>query len=75
MTSLTEQIVVEQLTKNVTEDHLYEIFGKYGPIKDLKLPLNPVCKSFHTSAQQASSVLIPSRQHEPRNSLHPLRRD
>ncbi|KAF2274113.1 uncharacterized protein EI97DRAFT_351009, partial [Westerdykella ornata] len=21
---------------------LHEIFGKYGPIKDLKLPLNPV---------------------------------
>lgn len=38
------QIVVEQLTKNVNEGHLREIFGNYGPIKDLKLPLNPACK-------------------------------
>lgn len=37
------QIVVEQLTKNVNEGHLREIFGKYGPIRDLKLPINPVC--------------------------------
>ncbi|KAF2795264.1 hypothetical protein K505DRAFT_210329, partial [Melanomma pulvis-pyrius CBS 109.77] len=34
-------IVVELLTKNVKEDHLREIFGKYGLIKDLKLPMNP----------------------------------
>ncbi|KAJ4305408.1 hypothetical protein N0V90_000939 [Kalmusia sp. IMI 367209] len=36
------KIVIEQLTKNVNEGHLREIFGTYGPIKDLKLPLNPV---------------------------------
>ncbi|CAI6340480.1 unnamed protein product [Periconia digitata] len=35
------KIIVEQLTKNVNEDHLHEIFGHYGPIKDLQLPLNP----------------------------------
>jgi RNA-binding protein with serine-rich domain 1 len=40
---IDKQIVVEQLTKNVNEEHLYEIFGKYGRIKDLKLPMNPVC--------------------------------
>ncbi|KAF2747309.1 RNA-binding domain-containing protein [Sporormia fimetaria CBS 119925] len=39
---LTGQIVVENLTKNVNEGHLYEIFGNYGRIKDLKLPMNPV---------------------------------
>ncbi|KAF2687146.1 RNA-binding domain-containing protein [Lentithecium fluviatile CBS 122367] len=39
---LTAQIVVEQLSKNVNEGHLREIFGKYGPIKDLSLPMNPV---------------------------------
>ncbi|KAL2753988.1 hypothetical protein ACRALDRAFT_1075915 [Sodiomyces alcalophilus JCM 7366] len=34
------KIVVERLTKNVNEDHLYEIFGQFGPIKDLDLPIN-----------------------------------
>ena len=37
------QIVVEKLTKNVNENHLYEIFGAYGPIKDLDLPMNKRC--------------------------------
>ncbi|KAL2192599.1 hypothetical protein P885DRAFT_82058 [Corynascus similis CBS 632.67] len=34
------KIVVERLTKNVNEDHLYEIFGEYGEIDDLDLPVN-----------------------------------
>ncbi|KAI0475755.1 RNA-binding domain-containing protein [Xylariaceae sp. FL0804] len=34
------KIVVEKLTKNINEDHLYEIFGQYGPIRDLDLPMN-----------------------------------
>ncbi|KAK3988454.1 hypothetical protein QBC44DRAFT_243683, partial [Cladorrhinum sp. PSN332] len=33
-------IVVERLTKNVNEDHLKEIFGQYGEIEDLDLPVN-----------------------------------
>ncbi|KAK0612454.1 hypothetical protein B0T17DRAFT_462572, partial [Bombardia bombarda] len=33
-------IVVERLTKNVNENHLREIFGQYGEIEDLDLPLN-----------------------------------
>ncbi|KEY65745.1 hypothetical protein S7711_05575 [Stachybotrys chartarum IBT 7711] len=33
-------IVVERLSKNINEDHLYEIFGQFGPIKDLDLPIN-----------------------------------
>ncbi|KAF3051033.1 hypothetical protein E8E11_008109 [Didymella keratinophila] len=37
-----EDIVVEALTKNVKEDHIREIFGKYGTIKDLRMPMNPV---------------------------------
>ncbi|KAF3036192.1 hypothetical protein E8E12_006250 [Didymella heteroderae] len=36
------KIVVEALTKNVKEDHIREIFGKYGTIKDLRMPMNPV---------------------------------
>jgi hypothetical protein len=38
-----QQIVVEALTRNVKEDHLREIFGKYGVIKDLTMPMNPTC--------------------------------
>ncbi|KAG9191950.1 hypothetical protein G6011_10684 [Alternaria panax] len=34
------QIVVEALTRNVKEEHVREIFGKYGVIKDLKMPMN-----------------------------------
>ncbi|KAL2022963.1 hypothetical protein VTK56DRAFT_4178 [Thermocarpiscus australiensis] len=39
-TMKSTKIVVERLTKNVNEDHLYEIFGQYGEIDDLDLPLN-----------------------------------
>jgi len=38
------QIVVEKLTKNVTVDHLTEIFGAYGQIRDLDVPLNRQCE-------------------------------
>ncbi|KAL9104636.1 MAG: hypothetical protein Q9163_000440 [Psora crenata] len=39
-------IVVERLTRNVTGDHLREIFGAYGTIKDLDLPMN---RQFNTN--------------------------
>lgn len=38
------QIVVEKLTKNVNEAHLREIFGSYGSISDLDMPMNRQCK-------------------------------
>ncbi|CAA9966753.1 RNA-binding protein [Pyrenophora teres f. maculata] len=38
---MLEQVVVEALTRNVKEDHVREIFGKYGVIKDLRMPMNP----------------------------------
>ncbi|KAI3543879.1 RNA recognition domain-containing protein [Colletotrichum filicis] len=34
------KIVVERLTKNINEAHLEEIFGQFGHIKDLDLPIN-----------------------------------
>ncbi|CAG9940463.1 unnamed protein product [Clonostachys rosea f. rosea IK726] len=34
------KIVVERLSKNINENHLHEIFGEFGPIKDLDLPIN-----------------------------------
>ncbi|RVX74425.1 hypothetical protein B0A52_01551 [Exophiala mesophila] len=39
-------IVVEKLTKNVTEAHLREIFGTYGHIESVDLPMN---KQFMTN--------------------------
>lgn len=39
----SSQIVVERLTKNVNEDHLREIFGHYGEIEDLDMPMNRQC--------------------------------
>ena len=63
------QLVVEKLTKNVNENHLHEIFGAYGPIKDLELPLNRQCKA---------SLHIPNLRaylrsyDKPRHSLHNL---
>ncbi|KAH6887976.1 hypothetical protein B0T10DRAFT_64640 [Thelonectria olida] len=34
------KIVVERLSKNINEQHLQEIFGQFGRIKDLDLPIN-----------------------------------
>ncbi|KAI1261657.1 RNA-binding domain-containing protein [Xylariaceae sp. FL1019] len=34
------KIVVEKLSKNINEEHLQEIFGRYGPIRDLDLPMS-----------------------------------
>lgn len=39
-----QQIVVERLSKNINEQHLHEIFGQFGRIKDLDLPMNRTCK-------------------------------
>lgn len=46
-----QQIVVEALTRNVKEDHVREIFGKYGVIKELTMPMNPTCMFRPTSPQ------------------------
>ncbi|KAJ5300561.1 ATP12 ATPase F1F0-assembly protein [Penicillium atrosanguineum] len=39
-------IVVEKLTKNVTENHIREVFGSFGDIEYLDLPMN---RSFMTN--------------------------
>ncbi|KKK22958.1 hypothetical protein AOCH_001482 [Aspergillus ochraceoroseus] len=38
--SRSSKIVIEKLTKNVTEAHLHEIFGGFGEIQSLDLPMN-----------------------------------
>lgn len=43
------QIVIEKLTKNVTEAHISEIFSAYGDIKVVDMPLNRQCKPFSTA--------------------------
>jgi len=40
------QIVIEKLTKNVTAAHLREIFGSFGDIESVDLPMNRACKGF-----------------------------
>ncbi|CAI7632839.1 unnamed protein product [Penicillium palitans] len=42
----SSKIVVEKLTKNVTESHIREIFGGFGEIEYLDLPIN---KAFMTN--------------------------
>ncbi|KAI1801550.1 RNA-binding domain-containing protein [Daldinia bambusicola] len=44
------KIVVEKLTKTINEDHLHEIFGQYGPIKDLDMPMNRRHKTNRSTA-------------------------
>ncbi|RMJ26864.1 hypothetical protein PHISP_02233 [Aspergillus sp. HF37] len=36
----SSKVVVEKLTKNVTDAHLHEIFGRFGDIQQLDLPMN-----------------------------------
>jgi len=51
--------VVEKLTKNVHESHLREIFGSYGEIKDVDLPLNKQCRSPSTFSYIFPALLAP----------------
>ncbi|PYH97771.1 RNA-binding domain-containing protein [Aspergillus ellipticus CBS 707.79] len=46
----SSKIIVEKLTKNVTESHLREIFSGFGDIKSLDLPMN---KAFLTNRGSA----------------------
>jgi len=37
------QVVVEALTRNVGPDHIREIFGQYGAIQEVRMPMHPTC--------------------------------
>ena len=47
------QIVVEKLTKNITEAHLRSMFSRYGTILDIDLPMN---RAFNTNRGTAYIV-------------------
>ncbi|ETS78400.1 hypothetical protein PFICI_10462 [Pestalotiopsis fici W106-1] len=49
------KIVVEKLTKNINEEHLREIFGQYGSIRDLDLPMN---RQFNTNRGTAYILYV-----------------
>ncbi|KAF7712943.1 Uncharacterized protein PECH_002325 [Penicillium ucsense] len=49
----SSKVVVEKLTKNVTEAHLREIFGSFGDIEHIDLPMN---KAFMTNRGTAYIV-------------------
>ncbi|KAI0011436.1 RNA-binding domain-containing protein [Xylariaceae sp. FL0662B] len=49
------KIVVEKLTKTINEDHLREIFGQYGAIRDLDLPMN---RQFNTNRGTAYILYV-----------------
>ncbi|KAF4637233.1 hypothetical protein G7Y89_g853 [Cudoniella acicularis] len=51
------QVVVEKLTKNVNEDHLREIFGSYGQIRDLDMPMNRQSYILYTSEADAEAAI------------------
>ena len=39
------KVVVERLSKNVEEEHLREMFGEYGTILDMDLPIGRFSES------------------------------
>ncbi|PQE05657.1 RNA recognition domain-containing protein [Rutstroemia sp. NJR-2017a BBW] len=78
------KVVIEKLTKNVTEDHLREIFGTYGEIRDLDMPMN---RHFNTNRGTAYILYVtatsanqrldraPATEILPRSTDGPARRE
>lgn len=68
----SSKIVVEKLTKNVTEAHLREIFGSYGRIESIDLPLNKQCM-YNADLEMARLKLTSNSHDKSRYSLYSLR--
>lgn len=64
------KVVVEKLTKNVSEAHLREIFGRFGDIQNLDLPMNWSCKVY--SLYYFNWYLTGTSYDEPGYSLYTL---
>jgi RNA recognition motif-containing protein len=56
----SSKIVVEKLTRNVNEGHLREIFGSYGRIESIDLPLNKQCE-FALGARTLKNANLPEQ--------------
>lgn len=67
----SSKIVVEKLTKNVNEAHLRDIFGAYGELREIDLPMNRQCR-WNQRRVDMSSPNIYSSHDEPGNGLHTL---
>lgn len=63
------KIVVEKLTKNVNEGHLKEIFGAYGNVKAVDMPMNKQCGSFLRGKQRYTLTQAFSL-HKPRDCIY-----
>ncbi|CAD6572387.1 MAG: hypothetical protein CYPHOPRED_004819 [Cyphobasidiales sp. Tagirdzhanova-0007] len=46
-------IIVNHLTKNVTEKHVEEIFGAYGEVKKVEMPINR-----RVNAHRGSAIVV-----------------
>ncbi|KAK0749029.1 hypothetical protein B0T18DRAFT_388701 [Schizothecium vesticola] len=57
-------IVVERLSKNVNEDHLREIFGQYGEIEDLDLPIGRT-----TGTNRGSAYILYTAEADAENAI------
>lgn len=65
----SSKILIEKLTKNVTVAHLREIFGSYGEIKSIDMPMNQrlninrgLCYIVYASSSSANAAI--SHMHE-----------
>ena len=69
----SSKIVIEKLTKNVTEAHIREIFGSYGEIDSLDLPMNKQCEQIRRLFSTEYQILTVGSHDKPRDSIYPLR--
>ena len=67
------KIVIEKLTKNVTGAHLREVFGSFGEIQSIDLPMNRACKQ-RTTLLFLHNILIYFSYDKSGNSIYPVLR-
>ena len=73
-TRRSAKVVIEKLTKNVNEDHLRELFGAYGRVREVDLPINKQCTSAYDWPCN-EAILKQCSLHQSRHSVHSIRRN